>query len=291
MNGGGPSTTTLRRLSERLLALALRLAGLAGVVVVVYLVVVLGIGRVPTSGQWTLLLFSMAAAALTALLYPPVRKRLSSIASRVSERGASSPDDLVESFGGRLTSAISLDELLVQLAESLRRALQLAAAEVWTGSSGLLERSASDPDLGAASMVLNPGEQAALMRGGVAGMAWLKVWLPQLVSHREEADLRAAAITHAGDLLGLLVVERSGADRPLTERDEQMLAALARQVGLALSNARLDSALRASLDELRRQADELRASRARWSRPRTRSGGGSSGTSTTERSSIWLHSL
>jgi signal transduction histidine kinase len=47
------------------------------------------------------------------------------------------------------------------------------------------------------------------------------------------------------------------------EADDQALTDLARQVGLALHNVKLDSALQESLDEVRRQADELRASRAR----------------------------
>ena len=42
-----------------------------------------------------------------------------------------------------------------------------------------------------------------------------------------------------------------------------MLTELARQVGLAVHNARLDTALQTTLDELRKQADELRQSRAR----------------------------
>ena len=48
-----------------------------------------------------------------------------------------------------------------------------------------------------------------------------------------------------------------------TRHDDQALTELARQVGLALHNVKLDSALQESLDEVRRQADELRASRAR----------------------------
>jgi signal transduction histidine kinase len=70
-------------------------------------------------------------------------------------------------------------------------------------------------------------------------------------------------VVHAGELFGLIVVERPGDGRPFDEREEQMLGALARQVGVALHNVRLDSALQATLTELRRQADELRASRAR----------------------------
>jgi signal transduction histidine kinase len=42
-----------------------------------------------------------------------------------------------------------------------------------------------------------------------------------------------------------------------------VLTELARQAGLALHNVQLDSALQATLDEVRRQAEELRASRAR----------------------------
>jgi signal transduction histidine kinase len=45
--------------------------------------------------------------------------------------------------------------------------------------------------------------------------------------------------------------------------DERLLTELARQAGLALHNLRLDSALQASLDEVRRQAAELQASRLR----------------------------
>jgi len=42
-----------------------------------------------------------------------------------------------------------------------------------------------------------------------------------------------------------------------------VLTELARQVGLALHNAKLDTALQTTLDEVRKQADELRESRAR----------------------------
>ena len=50
---------------------------------------------------------------------------------------------------------------------------------------------------------------------------------------------------------------------PFNDDDDHALTELARQVGLALHNVTLDSALQESLDEVRRQADELRASRAR----------------------------
>ena len=59
-------------LGRPLVVVAISLAGLVGVVVAVYLVVVLGLGHVPTAQQKTLLGFSMLAAAVSALLYVPV---------------------------------------------------------------------------------------------------------------------------------------------------------------------------------------------------------------------------
>jgi signal transduction histidine kinase len=251
-----------RRRLELLLGPVIQLAGLAGLVLVVYLVVVIGIGRVPTSDERTLLGFSMAAAAATALLYQPLRAWLSSLAARVAGGRRDSPGEVLRALSSRLTSALPLDELLLQLVESLRKTLALEAAEVWTGSGRLLERAASDPELGRASLILTPAEEAVVARASVPGSAWLRMWLPGLVAEREQAALRAAPVTHSGELLGLIVVERPP-DLAFSDEEEQVLAALARQVGLALHNVRLGSALEASLDELQMQADELRASRAR----------------------------
>jgi signal transduction histidine kinase len=251
-----------RRRFALLLGPAIQVAGLAALVVGVYLVVVIGIGRVPTSDQWTLLGFSMAAAAASALLYQPLRGRLSGLAARLAGAKRDPPSEVIRTLGTRLTSSLPLDELLLQLAESLRKSLALEAAEVWTGSGRLLQRSASDPDVGRANLILTSAEEAVVARAGVSGSAWLSMWLPRVLAGREEAALRAAPITHAGELFGLIVVERQP-DVPFSDEEEQVLAALARQVGLALNNVRLGSALEASLDELQMQADELRASRAR----------------------------
>ena len=255
--------STLSRLARRLVVYAISFAGLAGVVVVVYLAVVLGIGRIPSSEQTTLLAFSMIAAAVTALVYPAIARRLSEFTTRLVGQERGMPDEVLATFANKLAVAISLDELLLQLVESLRGTLDLEAAEVWTGAGGLLERLASDPDRGRASLILTTQEEAVVARAAVCGPAWLKVWLSQLVDGREEAELHAVPITHAGELLGLIVIERRDESEPLTTDDEHVLAALARQLGLALNNVRLDSALQTSLDELRIQADELRASRAR----------------------------
>ena len=257
--------STSRRTSaaiDKILAATISLAGLGSVVAVVYLAIVLGLGRVPTDKERTLLVLSMVAAALAALLYVPTRTRLNQLATRLIYGERHAPDEVIRSFGSRLSRAIPLDELMLQMAESLRKTLGLDVAEVWTGTGGKLERTVSDPERPNARLTLQPAEQQVVARAGVSGPAWVKVWLPALLVHEDE-QLRVAPITNSGELLGLIVVRRDPDRGLFDEEEERIVIELARQVGLALHNVRLDSALQASLDELREQALALQASRAR----------------------------
>jgi len=247
---------------DRILAATISLAGLASVVAVVYIAIVLGLGRVPTEHERTLLVLSMIAAALAALLYIPTRTRLQQIATRLIYGERHAPDEVIRSFGSRLSRAIPLDELMLQMAESLRKTLALDVAEVWTGSGGRLERTVSDPERPTATVILEASEQQVVARAGISGPAWIKVWLPKL-SVAEDEQVRVSPITHSGELLGLIVVRRHPDRGLFDEEEERIVVELARQVGLALHNVRLDSALQASLDELRKQAEALQASRAR----------------------------
>jgi signal transduction histidine kinase len=97
----------------------------------------------------------------------------------------------------------------------------------------------------------------------VSGNAWMQVWLPDVLSEHADRVVRVAPMAHSGELLGLLVCARAEGDAAFTEEEERVLTELARQVGLALHNSRLDSALQASLDDLRVANDQLTASRAR----------------------------
>jgi signal transduction histidine kinase len=248
--------------ARRLLLHVAPLLGLCVLVVVVYAVVVLMIGDVPTHDQRGLVLTSMAAAALTAVLYVPLCRRLRAAAERALVGARASRTDVLRSFGSRLSRPLPLDELLLQLAETLRRTFAVESAEVWTGGGGVFERAVSDPDLGRGLIVLRPEEEAVVARAGLCGSAWATTWLPDLVDGGDPQVCIAPA-THGGELLGLLVVRRPSAEARFGDADGDVLLALARQIGLALHNARLGSALQASLEEVQRQADELRASRAR----------------------------
>jgi signal transduction histidine kinase len=266
MSAGATHLLNVLRRRHRLrglLAAAVTLAGLAALVAAAFAVVILALGRPPTGAEWGILALSAGAAAACALLWVPLRERVAATAVRLLDGELDAPDEALRTLGARLTRALPLDELLLQLAETLRRTLALRAAEVWSGSDGVLERAASDPDRGGGTLILGAPEQSVVARAGVSGAGWAAMWLPELAAARDWATLRVAPVTNAGQLLGLIVVERDAASGPLDEKDDRLLADVARQLGLTLRNVHLDSALQASLDELHVQAAELRASRAR----------------------------
>jgi signal transduction histidine kinase len=134
---------------------------------------------------------------------------------------------------------------------------------MWTGEHGHLVRAASMPERGTAAVDLDPESHHVAARAQAQGNAWLEMWLPELLAGREQQTVRSVSIRHQGELLGLLVLERPGEGGAFTAEEDRMLVDLARQLGLALHNVRLDSALEASVRQLEERNVELTASRAR----------------------------
>ena len=254
----------LRRTSDAVTVSIVRLAALAAIVVGVYALVVLGIGAVPSSGQWTLLAFSALAAAACALIYARIRAPVGDWARAILTRRGAASDDVVRVFAHRAASGLPLDELLAALLETLRTGLSASRAEIWLRSGETLELSAADPPRAAAPLALGAMDESAAARAGVVGRRWLALWLPgTLVDRNDDVDVRASPITHAGELIGIVIVERDAQSPPFGQEAEEAVAMLSRQAALALRNVRLGSALDASMEELRRQAEALRQSRMR----------------------------
>jgi len=248
---------------DRLLTHTVAIAGLTALVVAVYVVVVVGLGRTPTGDERGLLLLSMAAAGLCALLYLPARRRLTVRANRLVYGERVSPDELLRTFGQRLTRAIPMDELLLQLAESLRKSMILQSAEVWTGQDGHYELAAGVPHRQAAPITIGPKEAPVVARAGVSGGTWLDIWVPAIVGPNGSAAMRVAPVAHGGELLGFIAATRRRDGEAFTEAEDRVMTELTRQVALALHNVQLDAALQASLDELQVRNDQLQQSRAR----------------------------
>lgn len=166
------------------------------------------------------------------------------------------------SFASRLARGEPMNELLVQLAEAVRDSFNVDAAEIWLHDSGVLRRVVSQPQREAEEITVSPAEESIVANASLSGPAWARTWLPALLDRRPAAALRIAPVSVSGQLLGLLVVERRKA-ASFGQNVDVMLEELAREVGAGLHKQQLDAALHASLDQLRRQAEELQASRAR----------------------------
>ena len=112
--------------------------------------------RTTTADKEVLGLSLLAAGDRRADLCPvPAEVRLQS-ATRFVYGARQAPDEVLRTFGSRLTRAIPMDELLLQLAESLRKTMALTSAEVYTGTGEVLERTVSVPDVGPLSIVVSP---------------------------------------------------------------------------------------------------------------------------------------
>ncbi|SQD97777.1 conserved membrane hypothetical protein [Parafrankia sp. Ea1.12] len=286
-------------LAPRALTGALVVAGLTVLADIVYLVTVIGMGHRPVGGERTVLGLSLLAALVTAALAWPARARLVDAAERALHSARPSPQELLTTFSARMTRAVPMDELLLQLAELLRATLGPAGAEVWTGTEGILARTVSVPERPPAAIELSEQQRTVVAQARAAGTRWLAIWIPGLLTGPAStagstsagaagatgtaepaprqsgvtapADsagagvelVRAAPVTHFGELLGLLVVRRPPTGPPFTAQDDRILAELARPVGLALHNISLDTALQTSLAQLQERNAELQASRAR----------------------------
>lgn len=245
-----------------LLTHTVALAGLTAVVILTYVAVVVSLGRTLHNGERSLLLLSMGAALFAALVYLPVRAKLSETANQLVYGEREAPDEALRTWGTRLTRAIPLDELLLQLTESLRKSMSLKAVEIFTGGDGRYELTAGVPHREAPPLTIGEKERVVVARAGVSGGTWLDVWIPQLAL-TNSANTRVAPIAHAGALLGLIVLTRTEEGEQFTEENDRVVTELARQVALALHNVQLDFALQASLDELRQTNVELQQSRLR----------------------------
>jgi signal transduction histidine kinase len=238
--------------------------GLAAIVTVAIVATLLIAGTLPDSDAVRpFVMPAVVALAFAAVLALFVEPRVMKAARGAVYGRSVSPGDLARTFGSRMTRAIPLDELALQGAEALHGALSLRRVELWVPGGDELRPWIGDPPIEREPVPMGGVEPVAVVQAGLIGHGWMKVWLPELLDGRDDAFVRAAPMAHAGELLGLLLVERPVTGEAFTADEERTVVELARQLGVAVHNARLDSALQESLDEVRRQADELQASRGR----------------------------
>jgi signal transduction histidine kinase len=236
---------------------------LAAIALAAYVGLLAALGRSPYPSERPVLRLCLLTAYAGILVAPLVQRRVSRSVRRAVEGDRETAEEMLRQLGGRLSRALPWEESLLRLAESLRESLRLSAVEIYTGSHRHLERQVGLPRRGPAEITVTPAQLSVLVRGGVRSGTWASVWLPEVVAGREHGELRVAPLCASGELVGLIVAERNDATDPFRDEDDEILAELVAQVSLATRNVDLDTALRASLAELRQRAEDLRLSRAR----------------------------
>jgi signal transduction histidine kinase len=217
------------------------LGGLAGFVVWVYVIVVLGGGAVIGRTDSPSVALSVVATTVVALSFARVQRALERATTRWSW-GAATPYDVLRAFPDAVTNAVATDELPARMAMLLAQGTGARWAQVW----------------------LNVSDQLTLAATWPTGVDAERT-PPSLADHQigvADDGVRALAVRHGTQMLGVLrLQERPGLALSLVE--ERLFAGLAAQAGLVLKAV----ALRAELDhnraELLVRSGELRASRNR----------------------------
>jgi signal transduction histidine kinase len=215
--------------------------GLAGFVVGVYVVVVLGGGTLIDSTDSPSVPLSVAATTVVALMFARVQAALERATTRWG-LGAATPYDVLTHFSDSFTTAYATEELPPRMAMLLAQGTGARWAEVWLNVSGRLSLAATFPaDLD-------------------AGRRPLTVLAEDTVA--TDVGLRTLPVRHGGHLLGVLrLQERPGL--PLTLVEQRLFAGLAAQAGLVLKWVGLQAQLDERRAELLLRSEEIKASRER----------------------------
>ncbi len=201
---------------------------LAGFITAVYAGIVVGLGRLLPIGENDLGL-AIAATALVAVAFEPVRVRVQHWANRLVYGRRATPYEALAAMTARLGDSSDPGAALDEAARLLAAGTGAAQAVIWLVQEGSLVPRA-----------IGGGTQTE--RGSVP---LLGAGLPALPG----ADL-VEAVRHDGELVGALsLTKRSG--EGVSTADRRLVEELAGQAALLLVNTRLRSRLRERLEELR----------------------------------------
>jgi signal transduction histidine kinase len=209
---------------------------LAVFITAVYVAIVVGVGSlVARHGDRPSLALSIAATALVAVAFQPVRARFQHLANRLVYGRRATPYEVLAEFAERTAGTYATEELLPRMARILAEGTGARRADVWLRAGGVFRDDATWP----------PGEPPlGEARADAAGQ-------PALAG----AD-RILPVRHQGEVLGALSVSKRPGES-LTPAEGKLLDDLAAQAGLVLRNVGLWEQLTARLDEIRASRQRL----------------------------------
>ena len=200
-------------------------ATLAAFITGVYVGIVVGLGHALRSEHSVVL--SVAATAVVAVAFQPVRVRVQHVANRLVYGRRADPYEVMAGFAERVAGTLSVDRVLPEMAE--------AAA-------------------------LGVGASQARVRVFLPGGDRDEVWPPAADGHTGETT--TIPVAYQGEPVGEIAL-RTPPGSSLTPGEVHLLDDLAGQAGLALHNVRLTDELAIRLQELAEQSDQLQISRQR----------------------------
>ena len=208
-------------------------ASLAAAITAIYGVVVAGIGGLVGGGDRTNVLAAVAATAVAAIAFQPVRRRAHRLADRLIYGDRASPYELLATFTERLDEA-SLHEVLPRMTELVAQGTGAELVLIWLRDGTDLR-----------AVAVWPSEEALPIPRRTADGE-----LPSM-------DDPVFAVRHGGDLLGAISVSMPPRD-PLTPATERLLEDLSSQAGLVVRNVALVEELQRSRQRLVTSQDETR---------------------------------
>ena len=193
--------------------------GLAAFITAIYVGIVVGIGSLFSGSD---LWLSIAATALVAVVFEPVRLRLQKWANRLVYGSRATPYEVLSDLTGRLAETESEEGLLERMAQRLSEGTGAERAVVWLSDGTAIHAAAIAPSNGDAPT--SSADFAALP--GIA-----------------------VPIEHEGETLGALSIEKARGDA-VTPTEQQLMEDLAGSAGLVMRRLRLDEALAQKAEEL-----------------------------------------
>jgi signal transduction histidine kinase len=201
----------------------------------VYVAIVVGIGSLAQRGAHPSLALSIAATAVVAIAFQPVRGWVQRLANRLVYGRRATPYQVLADFAERMAGAYAAEDLLPRMARILAEGTAATRADVWLKTGEVFGDGAAWPP------------EAPLLPPARATAADVPAY--------PAAD-RILPVRHQGEVLGALSVSKRPGES-LTPTEDRLLADLAGQLGLVLKNAGLREQLLARLEEIRASRQRL----------------------------------
>jgi signal transduction histidine kinase len=209
---------------DRVISRTLLYGMLAGFVSVVYVGVVIGLGRVLGVQQHGNIGLSIVATGLIALAFEPVKERMDKLANRLVYGSRATPYEVLSELSVRMAEVDVPEALLSRLARLLGEGVGARRTDVWLYIGDEARPAASWPT----------GSETEPMEHATA----------------------VVPVDHQGELLGALAISKAG-NAQLSPTEAKLLSDVGAQAGLVLRNVRLTAELMARLEELKASRHRL----------------------------------